>query len=362
AEREIAGEGASLWRSLEEPLRLREPPKLEAPHRESDWLNGAIESTHAQLRLPERFKPSQDVLAVATPYAVSPVVRRIMHRMIYGPKSPQPAGYAACEAPLALTFELLAQGRISPPWAGELITAAGQDLELTSVTIHSNAARELRVEFNSSLRCPAGTAESPSRLLAPSTTSATGASGVLFAAGAELASAARRIGALRRTTDGATSLAATIDVVDDGSVARGAARYAAYVSRRGMAARILGGWKSLSVTRVLPRTVGMITTNASGESFWRRLFRAGEPLVELSAELIAGPSNEGPSLCVLAEIAATDSPRLWLNRRDWDSAGLIIHSSHEVPRRSGSTKLRLLLKWREHLRLWDESFVRIAWQ
>ena len=364
------GVGSKLWTSLEEPLRLHELPKLESPHAESDWLNGVVESTHSQLRLPERLKSNQATLVVATPYAVSPVVRRVMHRLVHGPKSLKPPpGYASCEAPLALALDLLAQRRISPPWTGELITAAGDDLELTALTLKLAAAPgELCLEFKSSIRWPMQSTDSPKPTPSlPSSPSADCPGDVRFAVGDELAAAARRIDRLRRTTDGAAGPSATIHVVDDLSVARGAARYAAYVSRRVTAARILGGFRTLSVSRVLPRTVGIITANSRGEGFWRKLFRAGEPTAELSTELRVGrpssglPSNEA-SLCVLAEITAADATQPWMHRRDWMDAGLVIHSSHEVPRTDSAEKLRLQIRLREHLRLWDDSFIRIAWQ
>lgn len=361
-----SGAGSELWPAIEQPLRLSSPPKLELPHSEADWLNAVVESYHAQLRLSERFKSSQAALAVATPYAASPVVRRVMHRIVFGSKTSPPNGYVVCEAPLAFAIELLAQGRIKTPWTGRLLTSAGKDLELTTLTIQANAARtELRIDFHGSVRWPARNADSPPPSLAPRLTPSEAPSGDCFVAGEDLAAAAYRIVESQRSSGGAPTSSTAIRVADDWAVARGAARYAAcaaYASQSSMVARFLGGWKKLVVSRVLARTLGAITTNADGEGFWRRLFQAGEPAASLSAELLAGIPTGGTHLCVLAETADANASPLWLNCREWDSAGLVIHSSHEVPRSSGSSKLRLQLRLREHLRLWDDSFVRIAWQ
>jgi hypothetical protein len=309
-----------------------------------------------------------DKVGVAFPYGLSPTVRRVLPLLVHEKEDDLNGRYSALESPVVACLEMLATGRLTALSSGESVAFLGDAVggaELTVIRL-ALADNQLKLEVLAWRELP----------LTADETAIDGRAGDWarhFTPPKQTPPC--RLCILRPGLESVGEIIAvalglpgtTVAVLNDRTVADGAARFAAMAvqGRLCVGPDYAGSEiRKVEVQRLCPRAVGILGGNRAGDWFWRRLFTGGTSLQAAATCDVEIGDGSLPPHVILAECASDrPDPPLWLPQSLWQDHGMRLCTLKSIQAgtwRGGNRKLRFTLRNPAGPLLWNNKTVEVT--
>lgn len=333
-----------LVAALAGPLRLPDgpPPDFKFAGDEAKLIEPR---THAYADALDPFARQRtwerlDRLAAAFPYATPPPVRLVLPtsipvRAAFNPRNVD--RWTSLEAPLAGCVALVAARQIVPPathWllnhiprTGQSACPGGPAAELTAVQVLADGTKlKLRVLAWKELLYGSESPPIEEQLAGwpPAVPGLRGTGALLWCLHPGLEAFARVI------TQALPLPADSIHQADRGTIAIGAARYAAFTVRKPLEGTV---FRELTIERIAARTLGVVGQNRAGQLFWRRVLETGTKLdksAKAQLRVQAAGIASSPIIMLAESTRPAVKPPAWLSQSQWSDYGLSLFASEFI--------------------------------